>query len=97
MIDGFGSIPENRDDYEPYDIYRKFSRKERAEMEKQIQKNTVKYAAVLDEKILPQMPNTKKSTLLDKRKFLGIVANRQAKLDAQIEWLHREQERNRKE
>jgi len=97
MIDGFGKVPENRDDFEPYDIYRKLTAKEKRNMQQQIQANTVKYAAALDEQILPKMPNTKKATVLAKRRFLGIIAERQARLQAQIDWLHREQEKNRKE
>ena len=80
-----------------YDIYRNLTRKERQAMEKKIQEDTVKFAAGLDEKVLPMMPNTKHSTVLAKRRFLGIVANRQARLQAQIDWLHAEQERNRKD
>ena len=76
-----------------YDIYRNLTRKERQAMEKKIQEDTVKF----DEEVLPMMPNTKHSNVLAKRRFLGIVANRQARLQAQIDWLHAEQERNRKD
>ena len=89
--------PENSLEFQSYDIYHKLSRKERAEMQKQIQEDTVKFSAELDDKVLPTMPNTKHSTVLGKRNFLGIVANRQARLQAQIDWLRREQERNRRE
>ena len=89
--------PENKDDFQSYDIYRKITQKEKQAMQKKIQKDTVKFAAGLDEKILPQMPNTKKSSVLAKRRFLGISAERQARLQAQIDWLRREQEKNRKE
>ena len=88
--------PENKLDFQPYDIYRKLTKKERAEMQKQIQANTVKYAAELDDKVLPTMPNTKKATVLGKRRFLGIVAERNARLQAQIDWLHSEQEKHRR-
>ena len=96
MESGFGVAPENRLGYEPYDIYRKLTRKERQAMQEKIEQNTVKFAAALDEEILPTMPKTKKSTVLAKRRFLGIIAERQARLQAQIEWLHAEQEKNRK-
>ena len=97
MIDGFGSAPENKPDYNPYDIYRNLTKKEKAEMKKRIQENTVKFAGELDDKVLPKMPNTKYSTVRGKRHFLGIIAERKAKLQEQIDWIHREQERNRKE
>ena len=97
MIDGFGSVPENKPDYNPYDIYRNLTKKEKAEMKKRIQENTVKFAGELDDKVLSKMPNTKYSTVRGKRHFLGIIAERQAKLQEQIDWIHREQERNRKE
>jgi len=93
MIDGIGNVPENRLDFEPYDIYRKLTPKEKRDMQKKIQDDTVKFAGELDDKVLPKMPNTKKSTVLAKRRFLGIVAARQARLQAQIEWLHAEQEK----
>ena len=88
--------PENRADYVPYDVYRKLKRKDKLEMQKRIQQNTVKFAAGLDEKVLPLMPNTKYSTVRGKRNFLGIYAERQAKLQEQIDWLRSEQERNRR-
>ena len=96
MESGFGVAPENRLDYEPHDIYRKLTRKERQTMQEKIEQNTVKFAAALDEEILPTMPKTKRATVLAKRRFLGIIAERQARLQAQIEWLHAEQEKNRK-
>ena len=89
--------PDNRLDFEPYDVFRKLTRKEKQAMDKKIQEDTVRFSVGLDEKILPMMPNTKHSTVVGKRNFLGIVANRQAKLQAQIDWLRREQEKNRKE
>ncbi len=88
--------PDNRDDYVPYDIYRKLTRKERAEMQKNIQENTVKFAAGLDTAVLPLMPNTKHATIRGKRSFLGIYAERQARLQEQIDWLHSEQEKHRR-
>lgn len=93
---GFGQAPENSLDYRPYDIYRKLSRKERAAMEEKIEQDTVKFAKELDESFLPTMPKTKKSSVLGKRHFLGIIAARQARLQAQIDWLHAEQEKNRR-
>ena len=96
-VSGFGNVPENRSDYKPYDIYRKLTKKERAEMQKRIQENTVKFATALDEKTLPLMPNTKYSTVRGKRHFLGIIAERQAKLQEQNEWIRKEQEKHREE
>ena len=94
---GFGNVPENRTDYQPYDIYRKLTPKERREMQEQIEKDTVRYATELDEKILPMMPTTKKADVFKKRLFLGIMASRQAKLDAQKRWLKAEQAKHREE
>ena len=78
------------------DIYKNLTRKEKNEMQESIEKNAVKFSAALDEKILPMMPKTKNATLQGKRNFLKIIAERQARLQAQIEWLHREQEKYRK-
>ena len=78
------------------DIYRNLTRKEKNEMQESIEKNAVKFSAALDEKILPMMPKTKNATLQGKRNFLKIIAERQARLQAQIDWLHREQEKYRK-
>ena len=78
------------------DIYKNLTRKEKNEMQESIEKNAVKFSAALDEKILPLMPKTKNATLQGKRNFLKIIAERQARLQAQIEWLHREQEKYRK-
>ena len=96
-INGFGNVPENSMDYRPYDIYRKFTPKERREMQEQIEKDTVRYATELDEKVLPMMPKTKKADVYYKRQFLGIMASRQAKLDAQKRWLKAEQAKHREE
>jgi len=70
--------------------------KEDKETQKRIQENTVLFAAALDDKVLPKMPNTKHSTIRGKRHFLGIIAERQARLQEQIDWLHREQEKHRR-
>ena len=89
--------PENNLDFKSYDIYRKLTQKEKRAMQQKIQDDTVKFAAALDEEMLPTMPHTKKSTVLGKRSFLGIVAARQARLQAQIDWLHTEQEKHKQE
>ena len=78
------------------DIYRNLTRKEKNEMQESIEKNTVKFSAELDEKILPLMPKTKNATLQGKRNFLKIIAERQARLQAQIDWLKNTQEKYRK-
>lgn len=88
--------PENSLDFKSYDIYRKLTAKEKLAMKEKIEQNTVKFAKELDESFLPTMPKTKKSSVLAKRRFLGIMAERQARLQAQIDWLHAEQEKNRK-
>ena len=85
--------PPNKEDYVPFDIYRRMTNAERKEMQDRIEKNTIKFSAGLDENILPQMPRNKKSTIKDKRNLLKIVAERQARLQAQIDWLRSEQER----
>lgn len=61
-----------------------------------IVKNTVKFAAALDEEILPKMPKGKNVSLTAQRQFLGIIAERQARLQKQIEWLREQQEFYRK-
>ncbi len=94
---GFGVAPENRIDFEPYDIYRKLTKKEKDEMQEQIEKDTVRFASELDEKFLPLMPKTKSAKVLEKRKFLGIMAERRARLEAQKRWLQSERAKNRKE
>lgn len=78
------------------DIYQNLTRKEKNEMQESIEKNAVKFSSALDEKILPLMPKTKNATLQGKRNFLKIIAERQARLQSQIDWLHREQEKYRK-
>ena len=39
----------------------------------------------------------RKATLQEKMRFINVYAERQAKLQAQIDWLHAEQEKHRKE
>ena len=88
--------PENKEDYKAYDIYRKLDGKEKKAMQENIEKYSVKFSAGLDERVLPAMPKTKKATVQGKRNFLKIIAERQARLQAQIDWLHSEQEKYRK-
>lgn len=95
-------IPQDLKDYAPYDIYRKLTRKERMLQDEQIRKNTAKYSAELDTEILPKMPTVKNPALKahalrSQRQFLGIIAERQARLQAQIEWLQAEQEKHRED
>ena len=78
------------------DIYKNLTRKEKKEMQESIEKNAVKFSAALDGKILPMMPKTKNATLQGKRNFLKIIAERQARLQAQIDWLKNTQEKYRK-
>ena len=92
----YGNPPENKEDYKAYDIYRKLDGKEKKAMQESIEKYSVKFSAGLDEKVLPVMPKTKNATLQGKRNFLKIIAERQARLQVQIEWLRNEQERYRK-
>lgn len=88
--------PENRINFKPYDIYHKMSQTEKKQMWDKLQKDTVKFSAGLDEKVLPLMPKNKSATISGKRNFLKIYAERQAKLQAQIDWLRNEQEKHRK-
>lgn len=60
-------------------------------IDKKVESDTVKFARALDEKVLPLMPK-KNASIMAQRQFLGIIAERQAKLQAQIEWLHSQQE-----
>jgi nitrogenase molybdenum-iron protein alpha/beta subunit len=92
----YGNPPENKEDYKAYDIYRKLDGKEKKAMQESIEKYSVKFSAGLDERVLPAMPKTRNATLQGKRNFLKIIAERQARLQAQIDWLHREQEKYRK-
>lgn len=107
-------VPENRIDFKGYDIYRNLSFREKAEMRKQIETNTIKYHKAFTEDLLPKMDKLtfeedvlrddgtverlkpRKATMQEKNKLLFAMANRQAKLQAQIEWLHRTQEMYRK-
>lgn len=88
--------PENSLEFQSYDIYRKLTKAERKQMEAKIEQDTIKFASALDEELLPTMPKTKHANVLAKRRFLGIIAERQARLQAQIDWLHAEQEKHRK-
>jgi len=65
-------------------------------IDKEIEKVAVKYASALDEKVLPLMPKTKYASTVAQRQFLGIIAERKAKLERQVKWLHSEQEKYRK-
>ena len=61
-------------------------------IDKKVEANTVKFARALDEKVLPLMPKNKNAFIGAQRQFLGIIAERQARLQAQIDWLHERQE-----
>ncbi len=107
-------VPENRLDFKEWDIYRNLSFREKAEMRKQIETNTIKYHKALTEEILPKMDKLtfeedvlrddgtverlkpRKATMQEKNKLLFVMANRQAKLQAQIDWLKNTQEKYRK-
>ncbi len=88
--------PENSLEFKSYDIYRKLSPKQKKQMQEKIEQDTVKFASALDEEMLPTMPRTRYASISSKRRFLGIVAERQARLQAQIDWLAGEQEYYRK-
>ena len=104
-------VPKNRLDFKGWDIYRNLSFREKAEMRKQIETNTIKYHKALTEEILPKLDGLtlteeakegtwmkpRKATMPEKNRLLFIIANRQAKLQRQIDWLRSEQERNRKD
>ena len=92
----YGNTPENKEDYKAYDIYRKLDGKEKKAMQENIEKYSVKFSAGLDERVLPTMPKNKKATVQGKRNFLKIIAERQARLQAQIDWLKNTQEKYRK-
>lgn len=107
-------VPENRLDFKGWDIYRNLSFREKAEMRKQIENNTIKYHKAFTEDILPKMDKLtfeedvlredgtverlkpRKATMQEKNKLLFVMANRQAKLQAQIDWLKNTQEKYRK-
>ena len=93
---GFGSVPENKTDYKRCDIYRNMAAKEKIESENKVREDTIKFASELDEKILPLMPKSKNASLIAQRQLLGIIAERQARLQAQIDWLKNTQEKYRK-
>ena len=48
-------VPENRLDFKEWDIYRNLSFREKAEMRKQIETNTIKYHKAFTEDLLPKM------------------------------------------
>lgn len=90
------TAPQNKVDFHSYDIYRNLTRHEKPEMQKKIEKDTVKFSASLDAEVLPMMPKNKNASLIAQRQFLGIIAERQARLQAQIDWINSEQEKYRK-
>lgn len=59
-------------------------------MSKSVQENTLKYNEALIDEILPKMP--KKGSLKAKLAFCAVIAERQARLQAQLEWLEKEKE-----
>ena len=63
-------------------------------MSKSVQENTLKYNEALIDEILPKMP--KKGSLKSKLAFCAVIAERQAKLQRQQEWLEETQEYYRK-
>ena len=63
-------------------------------MDKSVRENTIKFNECLIDEILPLMP--KKGTMRAKLTFCAIIAERQAKLQAQAEWLEERQEYYRK-
>ena len=95
---------------EVIDIYRGCSKQDKKFMDKQIVKNTIKFHSKLTEEILPKLDGLtfteeaddgtwmkpRKATMPEKNRLLFIIANRQAKLQRQIDWLKNEQERNRR-
>lgn len=109
-INGLVAAPENRPNFEGYDIYRGCSLQDKRLMDKQILKNTIKFHSKLTEEILPKLDGLtfteeaddrtwmkpRKATMPEKNRLIFIIANRQAKLQRQIDWLKNEQERNRR-
>lgn len=63
-------------------------------MKNSIQENTIKYNEALIDELLPMMP--KNGNLRAKLSFCAVIAERQAKLQAQIDWLAEQQEYYRK-
>ena len=110
-MNGLIPAPENKPNFEGYDIYRGCSRQDKRLMDKEIVKNTIKFHSKLTEEILPKLDGLtfteeaddgtwmkpRKATMPEKNRLLFIIANRQAKLQRQIDWLRSEQERNRKD
>ena len=110
-VSRYGNPPENKADYNPYDIYRGCTKKERRMIQEQIEADTIKFIGGLTERMLPDMKNVtvtdidkdgkwmkpRKATMKEKNKLLFVTAQRQARLQAQIDWLHREQEKHRQE
>ena len=112
-MNGLIPAPENKPNFEGYDIYRGCSRQDKRFMDKQMVKNTIKYHSKLTEEILPKMDKLtfeedvlrddgtverlkpRKATMQEKNKLLFVMANRQAKLQAQIDWLKNTQEKYR--
>lgn len=79
---------------EAYGIYHSLTYKEKREMQGRIAERTLKYARALDEEVYPLMPTGKNVTIKAKRDFLGIYAERQARLQEQLEWLEKEREKH---
>ena len=72
--------------------------------QKQIEANTERYNEELTQKVLPCMKGymgiwskEEPPPLNAKRNLLYVMAKRQARLQAQIDWLHMEQEKHRQE
>lgn len=63
-------------------------------MSKSVQENTLKYNEALIDELLPMMP--KNGKLRAKLSFCAVIAERQAKLQAQIDWLAEQKEYYRK-
>ena len=103
-------VPENRVDFEPYDLFCKCTKKEKEAMQEQLEQNTIKFHKGLVEDVLPKWKDLtfteegkdgkwlkpRKATMQEKNKLLFVMANRQAKLQAQIDWLKNTQEKYRK-
>ena len=70
------------------------NKKKKADLEQE----TLRYAHKLEEELLPTMGNCGlwnkevPATMERKRNLLFVIANRQAKLQKQVEWLHQQQE-----
>lgn len=57
-----------------------------------IEEDSIRFSHELDDKILPLMPKGNNVSVMAQRQFLSIIAERKAKLYAQVEWLHKQQE-----